>query len=88
MIVFGPTTCGSSLNELCGTNSISVDQNGNIYYSDSSQNRVVRFSQYASSATLIAGISGSSGSQLNQLNNPSGIFLDSTNTLYVADQNN
>jgi len=88
IIVYGPTTCGSNLNELCGTSSIAVDPSGNIYYSDGSQNRILKISQYSSSATVVAGIGGYGGSQLNQLSNPNGIFLDSSNSLYVADQNN
>jgi DNA-binding beta-propeller fold protein YncE len=88
VIAFGTVTCGSSLNDVCTCGGIFVDQAGFIYYSDSTNHRVVKFQQFSTSLTLVAGISGSSGSTLNQLNNPAGIFVDSAGALYVSDLNN
>ena len=86
--VYGPTTCSTGLNAMCNCNGLFVDQAGTIYYSDSMNHRVIKFQQFSSSATLAAGTSGASGLALNQLNNPAGIFVDSSNALYVADQSN
>ena len=86
--VYGPTNCGTAASEMCFCSSLFVDRTGAIYYADSSNHRVLRITSFASSATVIAGTSGISGSALNQLYNPSGIYVDTTGTLYVADQNN
>ena len=88
VIVYGPTTCGTTLGELCGCAGLFVDNSGSIYYSDSSNHRVLKITPFSSSATLIAGTSGMSGSLSNQLSNPSGIAVDSNGALYVADTNN
>jgi hypothetical protein len=86
--VFGPTTCGTSVAEICACGGLFVDGTGSIYYSDSSNQRILQITQFSSTATVIAGTSGISGSQLNQLNNPAGIYVDGTGALYVADQSN
>ena len=87
-VVYGPKTCGTNTSGLCGASGLFVEQSGAIYYSDSSNHRVLKITPFASSATVIAGTSGMSGSSANQLQNPGSIFVDSSGSLYVADQNN
>ncbi|CAF3136432.1 unnamed protein product, partial [Rotaria sp. Silwood2] len=67
-----------------------VDIYGNIYVSDQVNHRVLRFSSNSStdtSADVIAG-TGTVGYGPSQLYNPSGIFVDSDLTLYIADTYN
>lgn len=87
-VIFGPTTCGTSTTQMCGCSSLFVDSAGSIYCSDSSNQRVLKITPFATSASVIAGISGSAGSTSNQLSNPSSIYVDGTGALYVADQGN
>lgn len=87
-VVYGPTSCGTGLNEMCWCAGLFVDRSGSIYYSDYTNHRVLKFTAFASSATVAAGTTGSFGSALNQLYNPNGIFVDANYTLYVADQSN
>ena len=87
-VVYGPTTCGTGANELCWCGSLFVDRTGSIYYSDPNNQRVLKITPFASSASVVAGISGSSGSSVNQLSNPSGIYVDGNGALYVSDQGN
>ena len=86
--LYGPTTCGSSVGEMCASSNLFVDRTGAIYYSDSTNHRILKITPFASSATVVAGTSGTAGSSLNQLSNPNGIYVDTTGALYVADQGN
>ncbi|CAF3794169.1 unnamed protein product [Rotaria magnacalcarata] len=70
--------------------SIFVDSKENLYVSDTTNNRVIRFSSNSSSGMpglIIAG-NGIFGSDASQLAHPYGIFIDETETLYVADSSN
>ena len=87
-VLFGPTTCGTGLNQLCWCTGLFVDRTGSIYYSESYNHRVLKITPFASSATVAAGISGSYGSSLNELYNPNGVYVDANGTLFVADQSN
>jgi sugar lactone lactonase YvrE len=87
-VVYGPTTCGTALSQICGSNGLFVDLTGSIYYSDSSNYRVLKITPFSSSASVVAGTSGMAGSALNQLNSPAGIYVDGNGALYVADQYN
>jgi len=87
-IIFGPTTCGTNVSQICYCGGLFVDSTGSIYYSDSSNQRILKITPFSPTATVIAGTSGISGSQLNQLNNPAGIYVDGNGALYVADQSN
>ncbi|CAF4945941.1 unnamed protein product, partial [Rotaria sp. Silwood1] len=70
--------------------SIFVDKNENLYVSDFTNNRVVRYSPNSSSGMpgmIIAG-NGTSGNDSSQLNIPWGIFVNEVETLYVVDSFN
>jgi sugar lactone lactonase YvrE len=61
-----------------------VDNNNNIYLSDSGNHRVVFFRSNSTNGSIIAG-TGVLGSNNNQLNTPYGIFVNDVGTVYIAD---
>ncbi len=73
--------------------SVWKDASGNIYVADAGNNRIRKIdvsgniSTYAGTGT--PGFSGDgSGASSAELNSPTGIFIDSTNMMYIADQGN
>ena len=68
---------------------IHVDNSGNIFVSDYNNHRVLKYTLSSGSYTqsVIAG-GNNSGNSLNQLNRPWGIYVDSSETVYVADSYN
>ena len=69
---------------------IFVDRYENLYVSDTSNNRVLRFPPNTSSGisgTIVAG-NGTAGSSNTQLNGPFAVFIDDARTLYIADRLN
>jgi sugar lactone lactonase YvrE len=94
--VAGGNGAGSSANQLnypYGTSYLSgiyMDGNGNIYTADYNNNRVQKFPAGSTSATngvTIAGGNGS-GNAANQFAGPSGVFVDGSGNIYVADYYN
>jgi sugar lactone lactonase YvrE len=76
---------GSTLDKLGASYALYVDTANNVYVSDGSNGRVVKWSLGASSGILVAG-NGSSGYTSSQLNFPLGIIVASqSNTIYIAD---
>ena len=66
-----------------------IVQGTNLYIVDSGNHRVVEWPIGSNSAArVVAGTSGVSGIGLNELNTPTGIGIDWTGALYVADTNN
>ncbi len=63
---------------------IALDSGNNVYVSDRSNNRIVKF---GADGTYLAQW-GSSGGGNGQFNNPAGIAVDSSNNVYVADLGN
>jgi hypothetical protein len=63
-----------------------IDDNLNIYVSESSRHRIVKwFAPNYKHYAVVAG-NGTAGSELNQLDNPQGIYIDRINNdLYIAD---
>ncbi|CAF1246558.1 unnamed protein product [Adineta ricciae] len=78
---------GNSFNQLWYPTSIIVDNNQNMFITDSENNRVLRWSAEASSGMIVAGDSNH-GTALNLLNKPLSINFDSTGSLFVADSGN
>ena len=75
-------------------NSVCLDNAGNIYFTDQSNNRVRKVTISTGNISTVAG-SGTSGYMGDngtaiyaQLNSPSGIALDANNNIYIADLNN
>jgi sugar lactone lactonase YvrE len=69
------------------TRDMFVSNNGDYYFTDGNNHRVVKFAAGTTGYTVVAGGNGA-GAGLNQLNNPWGIFVDNANNVYVADQSN
>ena len=73
---------------LSGPSTVILDPLGNIYVSDSTNNRIQSFLANQTNATTLAGVTGVSGNTSNLLNYPLGIAFDAQLNLYVADSNN
>ena len=74
-------------------NSVAIDSGGNLYFSDATANRIRRVSPDGTITTIAGadgpGLQGDDGpASRATLNNPTGIAIDSENTLYIADTGN
>ncbi|CAF1268701.1 unnamed protein product [Rotaria sordida] len=68
---------------------IAVDNEKNVYMSEPTRHRVLKWSRRTNTTTIIAGQTDQPGSMSNQLRRPQGIHIDRTHgTLYVADSDN
>jgi trimeric autotransporter adhesin len=72
---------------------VAVDGSGNVYVSDFTNNRVRKFAPGGTISTVAGngsnGFSGDGGPAISaQLNGPTGLALDSSGNLYIADLNN
>jgi sugar lactone lactonase YvrE len=87
--VAGTGTSGNTLNSFgTGASGLFVDSKGNIFLSDSSNQRIMKWAANATNAIIVAG-TGVTGSGSEQLNVPYGLDVDELNSyLYVADYNN
>ncbi|CAF0951243.1 unnamed protein product [Adineta steineri] len=66
---------------------LTMDNNGNLYVSDSSKHEVKRWKIGDTHGTIVAGGNGQ-GHDLNQLSFPSFIFVDQDHSVYVSDCSN
>ncbi|CAF1144770.1 unnamed protein product [Adineta steineri] len=66
---------------------LAMDNNGDLYISDWSEHKVIRWKQGDTEGTIVAGGHGE-GNQFNQLNQPRYIFVDDYYSVYVADTTN
>lgn len=73
--------------KISGTHGIAIDNSGNIYVSDTINNRVVAFNKNTPDGVTVAGGNGG-GNMPNQLNKPAGLFIDGFGNLFVTDQYN
>jgi sugar lactone lactonase YvrE len=64
-----------------------VDNNDNIYLTDTQNSGVLLFLSNSTNFTIVAG-TGVSGASNNQLNIPNGIFVNENGTIYIADCGN
>ena len=86
--VAGSGTCGSALNEFdSSAQFLFVDSSNNVYISDSSSNRVVRWAAGGSIGLLVTG-NGTGGGALNELNFPNDVWVDSSSNIFIADIGN
>ncbi len=84
---------GVTASSLGNPQAMLVDGGGNLYLSDSSNNRVLFYPAGSTIATRVYGQGGSltsntSGVSANSLSDPQGLALDGGGNLYVADENN
>ena len=90
----GPNDGGISANSLFLNSDVALDSSGNLYVADSLNNRVLFYPAGSTTATRVYGQIGSfttdsannGGVSANSLDNPTGVALDSSGNLYVADQ--
>lgn len=98
---YGYTTCGATVagaqngnfgisdSLLTSPNAVWVDQADNLYVADKGNNRIQKWAPGAASGVTVAGDPlGSSGVAANRLNSPSGIYVDQSGNVYVADEGN
>ena len=64
-----------------------MNENGDLFVSDTEKNEVTRWRQDGTEGIIVAGGNGK-GDQLNQLNFPAYIFIDREDTVYVSDSSN
>lgn len=81
-----PTTV-VNFNDSSGEQYLYVDDDNNIYVSDTATHKVMLFRANTTNYTIVAG-TGASGSNDSQLHKPYGMFVNRIRTLYVADQYN
>jgi len=79
--------CDDDNDRLAWPSSIAFDSDGNIYVSDTGNERVQVFDS-ASVYLATIGVTGESGADNNHFNSPIGIAIDSADKLYVADPGN
>jgi sugar lactone lactonase YvrE len=87
---------GVSANSLWGPSAVALDGGGNLYVADNVNSRVLFYPSGSTTATRVYGQNGSfttgtannGGVSANSLNQPTGLALDSSGDLYVADNLN
>jgi VCBS repeat-containing protein len=85
--VAGGNGSGSALNQIETATGIFVDDDGNLYVSESANNRVVKWAPGATEGTIVAGGNGT-GSALNQLEGTDKIHVDQSKNIYIVDRGN
>jgi len=94
---FVTNTSGTSVNTFAGPVGISVDDNGNLWVSEFSNNRVTMFANAASkingdNADLVLGqpdfTTNTSGTSVSLLKQPNGVYADALGNLWVSDYGN
>ena len=93
--VFGSGVRGSDPGELDSPGDIALDAAGNLFIADTGNDRVLRIAQGATQPTVIAGGNGTGFSGDGKsfavramLDSPTGVALDATGNLYIADYGN
>ncbi|MEI9934544.1 MAG: hypothetical protein WDM71_06755 [Ferruginibacter sp.] len=90
VIIAGDNGEGSAANQLDNPAGIYLDNNGNVYVADFANNRIQKFPAGSTSSTngiTVAGGNGA-GNGAKQFNFPSGIYIDASGNMYVADLHN
>ena len=86
--VAGTGSAGSGANQLSNPYGIYLDASGNLYIADQGNHRIQKWAAGASTGTTVAGISGISGSDAAHLNSPTGVYVDGSGNVFVADRQN
>lgn len=82
-------TSGSDSSKLNAPTSVWVDDGGNVYVSDSKNNRIQKWMKDSSYGTTIVGMAnGASGTDSVHLNYPTDFVIEKTGTIHVVDQGN
>ncbi|MEI6185059.1 MAG: choice-of-anchor Q domain-containing protein, partial [Bacteroidota bacterium] len=84
--VAGGNGAGNATNQLNYPLGVYVDTSGNIYIADSRNHRVQKWKDGDSYGKTVAGNAAAvAGSTSNLLNNPTGIYVDVANNIYISD---
>jgi len=83
-IVAGGGGNGSTPDKLKDPTGVYVDNSGNVYVADASNNRIQKWSRKATSGVTVAG-GNTAGSNSNQFNTPSSVSFDKSGNMYVSD---
>ncbi|CAF4815581.1 unnamed protein product, partial [Rotaria sp. Silwood1] len=65
-----------------------IDIYGNLYVVDNYNDRIQYFPRGSTTATTVAGVTSNGGSSYSQLNNPSSIYVDANQIMYILDTSN
>ncbi|CAF1415566.1 unnamed protein product, partial [Rotaria magnacalcarata] len=87
IVVAGGRRAGDALTQLENPNGLFVDMLGTLYVADTSNNRVMRWTQGAKKGTVIEGGNGQ-GAGANQFIYPVGLSFDRHGILYAVDGGN
>jgi DNA-binding beta-propeller fold protein YncE len=80
---------GNRSDELRQVDGLMLDEEKNLYISDTGNHRIVMFKPNAKIGFLLAGVTGKNAKDSLHFDEPRGIYIDSFfNTLYVADSKN
>jgi streptogramin lyase len=78
---------GTADNQFKGPSAIFVDAAGNIYVSDTGNQRIMKWAPGATSGIRVAGASANTSGP-NSLSNPQGIWVDAAGNIFIADSEN
>ncbi|CAF1253100.1 unnamed protein product [Rotaria sordida] len=87
VVVAGDGTSGTSASQLNVPLGVFVNEAGTLYIVDSSNHRIQKWNNGASSGVTVAG-TGVSGNSLSELSYPTGIVVDSNGYMYIVDYAN
>ncbi|CAF4516191.1 unnamed protein product, partial [Rotaria socialis] len=87
-VVAGGHGSGTTLGTIGLSYGLFLDNQYNIYISDTGNNRVVKWVAGNTTAGLLVAGGNGAGSTADKLNGPFGIYIDSTNAVFVVDRNN
>ncbi|CAF3739234.1 unnamed protein product, partial [Rotaria sp. Silwood1] len=82
------SSSGSASNQLYTPYHLTLDSNGSLYVADSDNHRVQKYLKSASTGTTVAGKNATATTALDNLYYPTGIIVDSSMNIYIADTNN
>jgi sugar lactone lactonase YvrE len=85
--VAGGNGAGSNTNQLNFPYSVIVDENNNLYITDTQNHRIQKWSSGATEGVTVAGGNGA-GTNDNQLNTPTCVWIDDNQNIYVMDSFN
>ncbi|CAF3803800.1 unnamed protein product [Rotaria magnacalcarata] len=87
-VVAGGHGSGTTLDKIGLSYGLFVDNQYNIYVSDTGNNRVIKWAAGNTTAGLLVAGGNGAGSTADKLNGPFGIYIDSTNAVFVVDRSN
>ncbi|MGO0059996.1 Ig-like domain-containing protein [Brevibacillus fluminis] len=79
---------GSDLGEFSMPFGVAVDSSGNVYVADYGNNRIQKLTISTNTWSEWKKVDGGEGSGLGEFNQPSGVAVDSSGNVYVADSGN